>query len=103
MVGELFYVGRTKNVITRLYAHQNNPEKRARGGNFTLVPVYVGLSYIVSRAMEQALMNALGPEMLINKIRGISVSNVTPLFFVEAVLERIGDIAEDEWLNFLRM
>ncbi len=99
--GGVFYVGRKKNISKRYSAHKRDLEKKKVGGDFMIQPVYVNLNWLESRVYEQALMNAFEPEILINKIRGLARNKISPIHFVESVLSRIGDIAEDEWLNYI--
>ena len=97
----MFYVGRTKSIPKRYAAPKRNPEKKREGGDFLIQPVYVNLNRLESKVYEQALMNAFEPEILINKIRGIARNRISPIHFVKSVISRIGDIAENDWLNFI--
>jgi len=99
----VFYVGGTNNVVARLAAHKSNPEKIAAGGKFVLLPVYVGLSLVGAIAMDQGLMRALSATILINKIRGLAQNKVAPKHWFLGITSYLGDIAENEWLNWLKM
>lgn len=98
----VFYVGRTKNFSVRYSAHRSNPEKILAGGNFLMVPIYTGLDALSAKSLEQGLMNAFGPHILINKIRGISSGKIKSIHWTSAVLSYVSDVAENEWLNWLR-
>lgn len=86
----------------RLNAHRRDPKKVDRGGYFTLQPVFVGLNLATAKIFEQGLMEALKPYMLINEIRAIARWRVGPQHFVQAVLTHLGNVAENEWLYWLR-
>lgn len=64
-------------------------------------PVYVGLDFISARALEQSLMKCLGPLILINKIRGIAKNKIKPIYWTQAVISYMVDIAENEFLYWL--
>ena len=98
--GNVRYVGRTKNLQTRL----NNHAKSGKNSNLTLYDYISNLTYEQSRALEQTLMvqyhtrNWLKEEGN-NSINGVGPNNKRIPDYKGALAELFDNIADDEYLS----